>query len=90
MGKVFGVIALIMGITALALEPIFMYFFYFDFGNYVFYVLAGLAIVFGILGIVKDHPKGLGVVGLIVGIIALTLWFIFNFLNLFSGWVSIL
>ena len=66
MGKVFGVLALIFGLIGL-LGGWFLGFFI----PYGAYILPGLAIVFGIIGIVKDDSKGLGIAGLILGIIGL-------------------
>jgi hypothetical protein len=76
LGKTFGVLALVFGLVAVILVPVFFFVFYFAYGSYVFYALAGLAIVFGIIGMIKDDSKGLGVVGLILGIVALVLWFV--------------
>ena len=77
MGKTFGALALVFGLVALLVGWAIMLFV--PFGNYIVYALAGLAIVFGIIGIVKDDSKGLGIAGLILGIIALVLAFVLGF-----------
>jgi len=73
MGKTFGVLALVFGlITLLAGWAIII--FLLPYGSYIVYALAGLAIVFGIIGIIKDDSKALGIVGMILGIIALIIY----------------
>jgi hypothetical protein len=42
----------------------------------VIMVLGGIAIVFGIIGMIKDDSKALGVVGLILGILSIVLIFL--------------
>lgn len=72
MGKTFGALALVFGLIALLAGWAFILFV--PFGDYILYALCGLAIVFGIIGIIKDDSKGMGIAGLIIGIIALILW----------------
>ena len=90
MGKVFGALALVFGLLALLLGWAILLFV--PFGGYIMYALYGLAIVFGIIGIIKDDSKAMGIVGLIFGIIALILWvflwpflLVVLFLGLFGG-----
>lgn len=77
MGKTFGALALVFGLIALVVGWALMLFV--PFGDYIVYALAVLAIIFGIIGIVKDDSKGMGIAGLILGIIALILGFIIAF-----------
>lgn len=72
MGKVFGALALVFGLIALILGWALIIFV--PFGDYILYALCGLAVVFGIIGIVKDDSKGMGIAGLILGIIAAVVW----------------
>ena len=67
-----GIISLIFGLLALLLGWLIMLFV--PFGDYIMYALCGLAIVFGIIGIIKDDSKGKAIAGMILGIIALILW----------------
>ena len=80
---VFGLIALLVGWLIMLFVP---------FGDYIMYALCGLAIVFGIIGIIKDDSKGKAIAGLILGIIALVIWpilwtilFVVIFAGLFGG-----
>ncbi|MFX1489200.1 MAG: hypothetical protein ACFFBI_08640 [Promethearchaeota archaeon] len=83
MGKTFGIISLLLGIGA------FVVFLMFLLGvlllitqilfagmDIVIIALGGVAIVFGIIGMVKDDSKALGVVGLILGIVSIVLIFV--------------
>ena len=78
MGKVFGVLSLVFGLLALLAGWAIQIFVTIAMGptiaTYMLYGICGLAIVFGIIGIIKDDSKGLGIAGLILGIIALILW----------------
>ena len=67
-----GTISLIFGLLALLIGWLIMLFV--PYGNYIMYALCGLAIVFGIIGIIKDDSKGKAIAGLILGIIALIVW----------------
>ena len=53
------------------------------------WVIPAIAIIFGIIGIIKDDPKGLSIAGLILGSIALVLGLLLRFMiaTLFSGLV---
>jgi len=73
MGKVFGALSLVFALVSL-LAGWAIVIFLFPYGMYIMWVLPILAIIFGIIGIVKDDSKGLGIAGLIIGIIALILW----------------
>jgi hypothetical protein len=86
MGKTFGALALVFGLVALLGGWAFLLFV--PFGDYILYALCGLAVVFGIIGIIKDDSKGMGIAGLILGIIAAFLWIILwviIFVALFAG-----
>lgn len=72
MGKTFGALALTFGLIALLVGWLIMWLV--PFGDIIMYVLCVLAIVFGIVGIIKDDSKGMGIAGLILGIIALICW----------------
>ncbi len=69
MGKVFGIISLLLGIASLVI----VWFYYALF----LYALPIAAIVFGGIGIAKDDSKALGIVGLILGIVSLILYILF-------------
>lgn len=91
MGKTFGALALVFGLVALLAGWAIMLFVA-AYGNYIMYALCGLAIVFGIIGIIKDDSKGMGIAGMILGIIALVIWpllwtilFVVIFAGLFGG-----
>jgi hypothetical protein len=73
MGKTFGALSLVFALIALLAGWAIIWFVPI-YGIYIMYALCGLAIIFGIIGIVKDSSKGLGIAGLIIGIIALILW----------------
>ena len=53
------------------------------------WVIPAIAIIFGIIGIIKDDPKGLSIAGLILGFLAIVLGLVLRFLiaTLFSGLV---
>ena len=87
LGKVFGIISLIMGLIGLALIPIFIWVFVIPFFGLIFWIVVGIAIVFGIIGIAKDDSKGLGIVGLILGIIAIVLRFVIPIILALLGMV---
>jgi hypothetical protein len=72
MGKTFGALALVFGLVALLAGWAIIIFL--PFGDYILYALCGLAIVFGIIGIIKDDSKGMGIAGMILGIIAIIFW----------------
>ena len=74
MGKVFGILALICGLIGLA-GGWFLGFFI----PYGAFIIPGLAIVLGIIGIIVDDSKGLGIAGLILGVIGLIVAVVFMF-----------
>jgi len=87
-----GTISLIFGLLALLIGWLIMLFV--PFGNYIMYGFCGLAIVFGIIGIIKDDSKGKAIAGMILGIIALIVWpilwtviFVIIFAGLFGGFL---
>ena len=51
------------------------------------WLIPTIAIIFGIIGIIKDDSKGLAIAGLILGVIALILGLIIRYMitSLFSG-----
>ena len=65
-GKGFAITALVMGILAIINSFI-------PFLNVISYIFAILAVIFGIVGIVKKAGKGLAIAGLVLGIISLIL-----------------
>ena len=96
MGRVFGIVALIFGIISIPLsivaavtEGTFGFFGLPHIGNLIIilgWVSIGIAIVFGILGIILDEYKGMAIAGLILGIIGLILRLLLGALiNMFLG-----
>jgi hypothetical protein len=101
MGRTFGIVAMIFGsisiplcvaITALSsissfyslllgMPDILVLF------SIIGWLIPAIAIIFGIVGIIKDDTKGLAIAGLILGAIALTLGLIIRFIftSLFTG-----
>ncbi|MFX1479678.1 MAG: hypothetical protein ACFFCI_16265 [Promethearchaeota archaeon] len=83
MGKTFGIIALLMGIIGIIVIALFFILvfaigFVIPWWDLIVIILGALAIVFGIIGIAKDDSKGLGIVGLILGIILeVVIWVVF-------------
>ena len=75
-GRALGVFSILMGIIAIILELILAFVFSFIYADIVFYIIVALAILFGIAGIFKDSSKAYGLGGLLLGIIALVLWFV--------------
>jgi len=83
MGRAFGIVALIFGIICIPLNIVaavtggtFGFFGMPQIGALIIVLGWGcivVAIVFGILGIILDDSKGMGVAGLILGIIGLIL-----------------
>ncbi len=65
-GKGFAITALVMGILAIINSFI-------PFLNVISYIFAILAVIFGIIGIVKKTGKGLAIAGLVLGILSLIL-----------------
>lgn len=76
MGRTAGTFALLMGIIAIVLELVIKFVFSFMYADIVFYILVGLAIIAGIIGIAYDSTKSYGLGGLVLGIVALVLWFV--------------
>ena len=82
MGSAFGIISLILALIDL-LGGIFILMAFSPPFNFIFIIMTCIvAIVFGIVGIVRDDAKGLGIAGLILGIIALVIWGIFGLILL--------
>ena len=73
MGKAFGLISLLLGLVSLVILILGFFVFAIPFGAYIIWTTAVGAIVLGIIGIVKDDSKGLGVVGMILGILVVIL-----------------
>ncbi len=76
MSRSAGIFALLMGIIALILELVIKFAFSFIYADIVFYIIVALAIIAGIVGIARDSSKSYALGGLILGIIALVLWFV--------------
>lgn len=82
MGKTFGIIALLAGLAGLILLALlwigifFAPLLLFPYIGLIIIVAGALAIIFGIIGIVKDDSKGLGITGLILGIFTIALYFL--------------
>lgn len=83
MGKTFGIISLLLGIGAFVVFLLFLLGVLLTITQILFagmdiviIALGGIAIVFGIIGMVKDDSKALGVVGLILGIVSIVLIFV--------------
>ncbi|MFX0075418.1 MAG: hypothetical protein ACFE96_08250 [Candidatus Hermodarchaeota archaeon] len=67
MSKVFGILSFVFGILGICVGWI-LWIILKDWGGFL---LPSFAIIFGIIGIIKDDSKGLGIAGLILGIIGL-------------------
>ncbi|MFX1497875.1 MAG: hypothetical protein ACFFBH_10135 [Promethearchaeota archaeon] len=86
MGKTFGIIALLAGLAGVILLALLYIGFFlapiliFPYIGLIIIIAGALGIIFGIIGIAKDDSKGLGIVGLILGIIAIALYFILPFI----------
>ena len=76
MGRSAGTFALLMGILAVILALVIKLAFSFPYADIVFYILVALAIIAGIIGIAYDSTKSYGLGGLVLGIIALVIWFV--------------
>ena len=74
MGKALGIISLIFGILGLVVGWLLGMFI-----PYGAYILPGIAIVTGIIGIIVQDSKGMAIAGLILGIIGLVLGFVIVF-----------
>ena len=84
MGKAFGIVDLIFGLiillmigitAALTISSIWVA----NFAPIVFmleWLIPGIAIIFGIIGIIVDNSKGIAIAGLILGIIGFTVGFL--------------
>ncbi|MFW9951732.1 MAG: hypothetical protein ACFFKA_16575 [Candidatus Thorarchaeota archaeon] len=77
MGNTFGILSLIFSLLGLCVTWLLEIFI--PFGALIF---PGLAIIFAIIGFIKDDSKGLSVAGLVIGIIGLICWLTF-------GWILI-
>ncbi|MFX1499070.1 MAG: hypothetical protein ACFFBH_16255 [Promethearchaeota archaeon] len=91
MGRAYSIVALIFGIISIlvgifiAWADIFgvVYFMLIvRFLSLLEWAIIGVAIVFGIFGIIVDKPKGLAIAGLILGIIGLIIRITFRFLSI--------
>jgi hypothetical protein len=69
MGKIFGILALIIGLVAFLLMP-FLFIV-----PYAIYIFPGVAVVLGIVGIATEEKKGMAIAGLVLGILAFICWF---------------
>ncbi|TFG03096.1 MAG: hypothetical protein EU542_03225 [Promethearchaeota archaeon] len=76
MGRTTGTFAILMGIVAIILELVIKFVFSFPYADIVFYILVALAIIAGIIGIASEDSRSYGLAGLLLGIIALVLWFV--------------
>jgi len=74
LGKTFGVISTLLGFVGLVMLILHLFVFIIPFGLFVIWAFAVVAIVFGIIGMIKDDSKGFGVLGLILGILTIVLW----------------
>lgn len=73
MSNSFGIVSLIFGIIGLCggwLIGVFLPI------PYIGYLFPGVAIVFGIIGIIKDDSHGMAIAGLVLGIVSLVCIFI--------------
>ena len=101
MGSAFGIVAMIFGLISIPLcvaitaissmssiyssllgMPDILALF-----SIIGWLIPAIAIIFGIIGIIKDDTKGLAIAGLILGAIALILGLLIRFMiaTLFSG-----
>jgi len=83
MGRVFGIISLILSIAGLICSPFpfLMFALYDTIFWFLTLIFAVPGLIFGIIGIKKDDKAGLGIAGLIISSIALVLWVIFAILG---------
>lgn len=85
--RLFGALSLALGITVLIVG--YFIIFLIPSGELIMYVLAGLVIILAIIGLIKDdslkNPKGLAIVGLLVGtfIIFVVLLGLYGFIFMF-------
>ena len=88
MGKVFGIIALICGILGIfngwlvGFSSAYRTFLLFI--PFREYILPGIAIVAGIIGIIVDDRKGMAAVGLVLGIFGILMVYFFSLVNRFG------
>ena len=101
MGRAFGIVAMIFGsisiplCVAIAALSSISSFYSLLLGmpdilalfSMLAWLIPAIAIIFGIIGIIKDDTKGLAIAGLILGVIALILGLIIRYMitSLFSG-----
>jgi hypothetical protein len=85
LGKGFGLISLLLGLVAIVVFFLGLLVFVIPFWDYIVWTLSIGAIVLGAIGIAKDDSKGLGVVGLILGIIGVILMILLPII--FIGWL---
>ena len=72
MGKIVGVLSLLLGIVSIVLIPLALVV-AIPFAFIIMWATSIGAIVLGIIGIIVDDSKTLGVVGLILGILSIVL-----------------
>jgi hypothetical protein len=94
MGRAFGIVALIFGIISIPvggiISPLAQFLASLGglFGNPQFGIIISIlgwvcivvAILFGIIGIIVEESKGMGIAGLVLGIVSLILRFTIGFL----------
>ena len=101
MGRAFGIVAMIFGsisiplCVAIAALSSISSFYSLLLGmpdilalfSMLAWLIPAIAIIFGIIGIIRDDTKGLAIAGLILGVIALILGLIIRYMitSLFSG-----
>ncbi|KKN46472.1 hypothetical protein LCGC14_0672760 [marine sediment metagenome] len=79
MGKVFGIFALLLGVVGLAVSAAVGIISLIELRSaYVWIIIPFIAIILGIIGIVKDDSKGKAIGGFIFGILGIILGFVFN------------
>jgi hypothetical protein len=93
LGKAFGIVALLAGLTGIILLTLFWILVFpvptfiitLRYLVYIIIIAGALGIIFGIIGIIKDDSKGSGTVGLILGILSIALYFIIPLLLFMAG-----
>lgn len=94
MGRGFGITALIFGIISIPFTVVlgFLQMWIFFEPNLISidiilgWLIPGIAIIFGIIGIILDSSKGMAIAGLILGIIGLFLGFLYR--TFISDWLA--
>jgi hypothetical protein len=86
MGRAFGIVSLIFGIISIPLSAAmaamsiwaFIVPSIVPFVSLIGWIFPGIAIIFGLIGIIADDSKGMAIAGFILGIISLIIGFLLS------------